>query len=114
MSKAIFYIVSIGLICLIVCAIWPYWNKFRIKSDLNEAALYGTKHSIEDTTKILSEKLRERGYDFGPQEFQIEKDENKTVSISLTYQDEISFFGLILKKLEFKLDVTKRETKEYF
>ena len=95
-------------------AIWPYWNKFQIKSDLNAAALYGTKHSIEDTRKFLSEKLRERGYEFGPQEFHIEKDENKTVSISLTYQDEISFFGFILKKLEFKLDVTKRETKDIF
>ena len=114
MSKAIFYIVSIGLIWLIVCAILPYWNQHGIKSDLKAAVLYGTKHSIEDTEKFLSEKVKERGYDFGPQEFNIEKDENNTVSISLTYQDEISFFGFILKKLEFSLDVTKRETKEFF
>jgi hypothetical protein len=114
MSKAIFYIVSIGLIWLIVCAIWPYWTQHGIKSDLKAAALYGTKHSIEDTEKFLSEKVKERGYNFGPQEFNIEKDEKNTVSISLTYQDEISFFGFILKKLEFTLDVTKRETKEYF
>ena len=114
MSKAIFYIVSIGLIWLIVCAIWPYWNQYGIKSDLKAAVLYGTKHSIEDTSKFLSEKLKERGYDFDPEELHIEKDENNTVSISLTYQDEISFFGFILKKLEFSLDVTKRETKEFF
>ncbi|MCG2774694.1 MAG: hypothetical protein L6406_03345 [Desulfobacterales bacterium] len=81
---------------------------------MKTAVLYGTKHSIEDTRKFLSEKVKERGYDFDPQEFHIEKDENNTVSISLTYQDEISFFGFILKKLEFTLDVTKRETKAYF
>jgi hypothetical protein len=114
MSKAIFYIVSIGLICLIVFVIWPYWTQHGIKSDVKAAALYGTKHSIEDTEKFLSEKVKERGYHFDPQQFYIEKDENNTVSISLTYQDEISFFGLILKELEFTLDVTKRETEEFF
>ena len=114
MSKAVFYIVSIGLIWLIVCAIWPYLNQYGIKSDLKAAALYGTKHSIEDTTKFLSEKLKERGYNFGRQKFHIEKDENNAVSISLTCQDEISFFDFILKKLEFTLDVTKHETEEYF
>ena len=93
MSKAIFYIVSIGLICLIVFAIWPYWNKYWLKSDLKAAALYGTKHSIEDTRKFLSEKVKERGYDFDPQEVHIEKDGNNTVSMRLTYQDKISFFG---------------------
>ena len=111
MSKAIFYIVSIGLIWLLGCAILPYWNQNRIESDLKEAALYGTKHSIEDTRKFLSEKVKERGYDFDPQEYHIEKDENNTVSIRLTYQDEISFFGFILKELEFTLDVDKQETK---
>ncbi len=114
MSKANFYIISIGLISLIVCAIWPFWNQYGIKSDLKAAVLYGTKHSIEDTEKFLSEKVKERGYDFGPQQFHIEKDENNTISINLTYQDEISFFGFILKNLEFTLDVTKRDTKAYF
>jgi hypothetical protein len=114
MSKAILYIVSIGLICLIACAIWPYWTQHGIKSDVKAAALYGTKHSIEDTEKFLSDKLKERGYNFGPREFYIEKDENNTVSIGLTYQDEISVFGLILKELEFTLDMTERETKEFF
>ena len=114
MSKAIFYIVSIGLIWLIVCAIWPYWNQYWIKSDLKATVLYGTKHSIEDTRNFLNEKVKERGYDLDPQEFHIEKDKHNTVSIRLTYQDEISFFGFILKKLEFSLYVTKRETKEFF
>jgi len=114
MSKAILYIVSIGLIWLIACAIWPYWNEYGIKSDLKAAALYGTKHSIEDTRKFISERAKERGYDFDPEEFHIEKDENNTVSIKLTYQDEIIFFGIFLKELEFILDVTEKETKASF
>ena len=82
--------------------------------DLKAAALYGTKHSIEDTGKFLREKYKERGYDFDQEDFHIEKDENKTVSIKITYQDEITFFGFILKELEFKLEVTERETEESF
>ena len=112
MSKAILYIVSIGLICLIVCAIWPFWNKYRINSDLKTAAIYGTKHSIEDTREFLSEKMKARGYNFDPERYYIDKDEYNTVSIRLTYQDEISFFGFVLKELEFTLDVTERETKD--
>ena len=112
MSKAIFYIVSIGLVCLIVCAVWPFWNKYRINSDLKEAAIYGTKHSIEDTREFLSENMKARGYNFDSERYYIDKDENNTVSIRLTYQDEISFFGFILKELEFTLDVTEWETKD--
>ena len=114
MSKAILYIVSIGFIWLIACTIWPYWNQYGMKSDLKAAALYGTKHSIEDTRKFLSEKLEGRGYDFDPEEFHIEKDENNTVSIKLNYQDDISFFGIVLKELEFTLEVTEKETKASF
>jgi hypothetical protein len=112
MSKAILYVVSIGLICLIVCAVWPFWNKYRINSDLRAAAIYGTKHDIEDTREFLDKKMKARGYNFDAERYYIDKDENNTVSIRLTYQDEISFFGFILKKLEFTLDVTEWETKE--
>jgi hypothetical protein len=111
MSKAILYIVSLGLICLIASAMWPYWNKYRINTDLKAAAIYGTKHSIRDTREFLKEKIEARGYDFDSEEFHIEKDEDNTVSISWTYQDEISLFGLVLKRLEFALEVTERETE---
>ena len=111
--KAIYYIVSIGLIWLVVCTVSPYWNKYWIESDLEEAALYGTKNSVEDTRKFFSKKLEERGYHFNPEGFYIEKDENKTVIIRWGYGDEISFFGFVLKQLEFTLDVRKREVKAY-
>ena len=70
-----------------------------IESDLTAAALHGTKSSIKDSRELLEEKLSERGVDFDPQDFHIEKDENKTVSIQITYSDKISFLGIILKEL---------------
>ena len=85
-----------------------------IKSDLKAAALYGTKHSITDTRELIEEKLSERGVDFEPQDFHFEKDENNTVSISITYSDKIRFLGIMLKALQFTLEVTERETEEIF
>ena len=108
------YVVSIGVIWLIVCALWPYWNQFWLNSDLKEVALYGTKHSISDTRKFLTKKAKERGYAIDPEELHIEKDENNTVSIRWTYLDEINYFGFTLKELEFTLDVIQRETKTTF
>ena len=113
MDKLIFYILSIGILLLVVSAVWPYWDKYLIKSDLKEAALYGTKHSVEDTQSFLSEKLKERGCAFDPSELHIEKYENKTVSIKFTYKDEISLFDIVLKEIEFKLAVTERHINEY-
>jgi|WetSurSiteA1Bulk_404760.scaffolds.fasta_scaffold36044_3 hypothetical protein len=114
MGKIILYIVSIGLILLIGSAIYPYWNRFLITSDLEEAALYCTKHSIADTQRLLSDKIEQRGYIFDPENLYIEKDEDKTVTIGLTYNDKISFFGIVLKELEFSLDVTERYINEVF
>jgi hypothetical protein len=112
MGKLIFYIVSIGLILLIGCALRPYWNKYFVNSDLEAAALYGTKHSVEDTQTYLDKKLKDDRYVLDPEQIQIEKDDNNTVSISASYQDKISFFGIVLKKLEFKLDVTQKYSQE--
>ena len=113
MGKIILYIVSIGLILVIASALWPYWNEYLINSDLKAAALYGTKHSIEETQRFFNKKKGKRGFVYDPAKLHIAKDENKTVSIKLTYQDKISLFGIVLKELEFKLDVTKQYIKEY-
>jgi len=111
-GNLIIYIIIIGIVWVIGCAVLPYWNRYMIKSDLSAAALYGTKHSSDETIKYFSEKIKERGYDFDPEEFQFDKNERNTVSIQWTYRDEISVFGFVLKELEFTLDVTERETKE--
>ena len=81
---------------------------------MEEAALYGTKHSVADTQTLLSKKIEERGYVFDPENLYIEKDEDDTVKIDLTYQDKISFLGIVLKELEFTLDVTEEYIKPAF
>jgi hypothetical protein len=60
------------------------------------------------------EKTAERGYELDAEDILVEKDEKKNVYISLTYVDEISFFGVTLKELEFTLEAEARETKEAF
>ena len=114
MKKIIFYILSIVIILLIGSAIWPYWNKYLITSDLKAVALYGTKNSIEDTRNFLDKKIEEKEYVFGPEDLVIKKDENNTVSISLNYEDKISLFGIVLKELDFTVDVTEEYVKEIF
>ena len=114
MRKAITYVITAGILWLIVCAIRPCWNWYLVKADLHAAALYGTKRSIKDTRELLEEKLSERGVDFDPQDFQIKKDEDNTVSIILFYNDKIRFLGKTLKELEFHLEATEEETQESF
>ena len=113
MQKLILYVVSFGVALLIVSALWPYGNRYFINSDLKKAALYGTKHSIEDTERLLIKELKEKRFNFDPEKLSIDKNENNAVTIRLTYQDKISFFGIVLKELEFKLDVAERNVKEY-
>jgi hypothetical protein len=114
MKSVIFYIVSIGLVLLIGCSIWPYWNKYLITSDLKSAAIYGTKHNLEDTQNLVTEKIKESGYVFDSDNLNIEKDENNNVSISLTYKDKINFFGIDLKDLQFTVDVNEKYVREAF
>jgi hypothetical protein len=51
---------------------------------------------------------------FKGDDFIIEKDENNKVSISITYADEISIFGLTLKELSFTAERSSYEVKEYY
>lgn len=112
-SKAIFYIVTLGIVWLIVCSIWPYWDRYGIETELEAAAIYGTKHSIEDTREFITQKTKKMGYHFHPQDLQITKNAYNTVSIWLTYKDKIVFLGFILKELEFSLHVRELEIKLY-
>lgn len=114
LSKIILYIVTAILVWLAVSAAWPYWNRYRMGSDLEAAALYGTKNGILATRKFLMEKTEERGFDFDPDDITIEKDENNNVFISLDYTDEISFLGVTIKELEFSLEASAQETKEAY
>ena len=111
LGKVVLYIVSIIVVWLLISTIWPYWNRYRMGSDLETAALYGTKNGILATRKFLMEKTQERGFDFDPDDITIEKDEKNSVFISLTYTDEISFLGVPIKELEFTLEASAQETE---
>lgn len=113
MGKAIFYIVVAGIFWFVVCAIRPYWDRYWFESDMETVAVYGTKHSIEETREFLKKEFEDRGNEFDQKHFHIEKDDKNTVSISITYPDKIRFLGVTLKELEFTVEVTEQETKAF-
>ena len=114
MNKIIFYIVSVGAILFFALSVWPYVNKSLIKAELKNAALYGTKHTIDDTYQFVSKELSKKKILFNDSDgLNILKDDNNNVSIQLNYQDRITFFGIVLKELDFELDVTEQDTKEF-
>ena len=114
LGKVFLYVVCAILVLMFISVGLPYWNRYRMGSELEAAALYGTKNGILATRKFLIEKTEERGFDFDPDDITIEKDENNTVFISLTYTDEISILGITLKELEFTLEASARETEQAF
>lgn len=114
MGKIILNIVLIVIVLVIVCVAWPYFSKSRVNYELKKAASYGTKHSVAETLESLTDALEERGVDFDPDNIEIEKSSKGTVTISFSYEDSISFFGIVLKKLEFDLEVTQKNVKEVF
>jgi len=92
----------------------PYWNKRGLDKVLEAASMYGTKHTIESTRKYLNKKMKERGSDFTGEDFDIEKDEHRTVTIGIIYTDEMRVFGLTLKEIEFTSVKTAYEIQEVF
>ena len=113
--KSAFYILILFLIIIFIgSAVRPFWTKHWIREDMKEAAIYGTKNSIEDTKKFLTQKMNESGRNFVGNDFIVEKNENDTVTISITYMDKISFFGLEIKTFEFTLMEKAIEVKEMF
>jgi len=112
---------SIFLVALGVAVLWsgwsavrPYWNKYWLKKDMELAAVYGTKHDIVQTSRFLDEKMRDAGRDLEGDDFEIDKDEKNDVYIRVRYQDSIRVFGALLKDLEFEVEASARDVKEYF
>ena len=108
MKKMIFYILSFAVLLVVLNAIWPFINNYFINSELKKAALYGTKHSIQETRDLLVKNLEKKDIVYDPEKLSIEKNEYKTVTISLSYEDEISIFGITLKELKFDLSVKEK------
>jgi hypothetical protein len=107
-------IVSVVLIWCVASVVRPFWSKHWLGKDMQIAAIYGTKHSIEDTRDFLNRKMEEVGRHFSGEDFVIERDENNRVTISITYRDEIRMFGLSFKPLRLKVERNALEIKEMF
>ena len=92
----------------------PYWNKRGLDKVLKAASMYGTKHTIESTRRYLAKEVKKKGFDFTGEDFEIEKDEHRTVTISITYTDKMRVCGLTFKEIEFTSAKTAYEIKEAF
>jgi hypothetical protein len=113
--KSLFsYALLITLILGAFSTIRPYWNRYFIHRDMETAAIYGTKHGKEDTLAFLAKKMREEGRRFTERDFIIDKEPDKTVTITLHYMDQIGLFGLELKELHFTVTAWAAEIKEYY
>ena len=98
----------------VVCAIKPFWSKYWLSQDLKAVAIYGTKHSVGDTRKHLSEIMEQENYGFSGDDFYIEKNANNDTTIGITYDDEIRIFGVTLLEFELTVEETRSEVKTIF
>ena len=112
MKKIFSYVLLIAAIILAVSVARLYWDRYWIGKEIEAGAVYGTKHSIQDTRGFLSKKLDQAGYPFRQEDFKIEKDEKNRVTITLTYRDAVSVFGKKLKEVAFTVTKTVSEVKD--
>ena len=114
MKKLFSYAIAIAIVIAIGSAVKPYWNKYWLRKELEAAAVYGTKNTLQNTKEMLANKLKEEGYRIGEDEIYIEKDSKNTVTITVRYSDKISIFGKEIQKLQFTVSATEKEIKEYY
>lgn len=116
--KSLFNFILFLIICWsVICIIRPFWEKYQIGQEMEIAAIYGTKHDIEETRKFLSKKNIEHGWrsskDIKDKDFIITKNEYNDATISLTYDDQIKIFGYTLKELELTIEKKAKSVKEF-
>ena len=111
LKDSFFYLVGILFIWCVVSSVKPHWEKYLIGIEIERAAIYGTKHTVDETRKLLNKKMKEDGHPFTDKDFIIEKDEYNDVYMSLTYDDEIKIFGFWVKPIEFTIEKFSSETK---
>jgi hypothetical protein len=109
MKDIIKVIIAVFIVVCILSVLWPFWDKYWLGKELENVCVYATKNSVEDTRKLLTERMEEKGYDFSGDDFTIEKDERNRVRISLTYTDQISVLGKTLKELNFTVEKSASE-----
>lgn len=114
MKKLLTYALLIAIVIAAHGAVKPYWNKYWIQKEIEAAAVYGTKNSIEHTRQFLLTKLKEEGYLIGEDQIDIDKDPKNSVTVTVRYTDKISILGKDFQKLRFTLTATEREVKPYY
>jgi hypothetical protein len=112
--KIVKFAVLIALLWIVVSIVRPYWHKYWIGQNIEAAAIFGTKNSVGDTRGFLDRKMKEAGRSFAGDDFKIAKDERNSVTISISYFDEIRVFGLTVRELEFTIEKSKSEVRETF
>jgi len=113
-GKIILVLVLVLIGAIVFACVRPYWNKYRLTKDLEATASYGTKNSVKRIEQKLDRLMEERGLDLDSDDFDIEKEKDKTVTIAVVYDDYIGLFGLVVKNMEFEIEVTEYWRKEKF
>jgi hypothetical protein len=114
MKNLFLTVVASAIVIAAGSAVKPYWDKYWIQKELEIAAVYGTKNTLENTKAFLLNKLKEEGYSIGEDDIYIEKDSKNNVTVTARYSDKISIFGKEIRKLHFTVTATEREVKEYY
>lgn len=112
MKRMFSYVLVLAAVVLAVSSVRPYWDRYWVGKELEAAAVYGTKHSIQETKGFLSERMKLSGYPFRTEDVDIEKDEKNRVTITLKYRDAVRVFGRKLKDLPFTVRKSVSEVKD--
>lgn len=94
-----------------IISVRPYWDRYFLQMDIEEAALYGTKRSEGEVRKFLARKMQEKGRKLTDENLFIVKDEQGNVYVKLSYTDEIRISEHTLKRLQFTLDAKQMNDK---
>lgn len=114
MKKLLSYALVIAIVLAVGGVVRPYWNKYWIQKEVEAAAVYGTKNSLEQTRQFLLNKLKEEGYRIGEDQISIDKDPKNNVAVTVRYSDKISILGKEFQKLRFTVTATQKEIKAYY
>ncbi|MGE5838962.1 MAG: hypothetical protein ACM34H_03435 [Deltaproteobacteria bacterium] len=114
MKKLLSYALVIAIVLAVGGVVRPYWNKYWIQEEVEAAAVYGTKNSLEQTRQFLLNKLKEEGYRIGEDQVSIDKDPKNNVTVTVRYSDKISILGKEFQKLRFTVTATQKEIKAYY
>ena len=117
MKKAgsiIMLLVFVLILAVVFVTMRPYWSKYWLTKDIEAVAIYGTKKSIKDIKKRLDRVMIEESHGFVSNDFYIQKDKHRDVTIGIEYYDQISLFGLVIKELEIEVEVTAYYKKAMF